>query len=143
MHAGTHAGEHRGVGLFLAIGLAQQDHRQMSAQALGDGESARFEDCQVAAVHEGYHVVHVVQNRDVFELHGVEERLEAGGVFLILARQKDKVHVLEAAQEGECAVHRGTETHVWLGQTGAGHHQYDGFVYGEIELAQLFLAIVI
>ena len=86
MHAGAHAGEHRGVCLFLAIGLAQQDHRQMSAQALGDGESARFEDCQVAAVHEGRHVVHVVQNRDVVEFHGVEERLESGGVFLILAR---------------------------------------------------------
>ena len=40
-------------------------------------------------------------------------------------------------------VHRGTETHVWLGQTGTGHHQYDGFVYGEIELAQLILAFVI
>ena len=58
----------------------------MSAQALGDGESARFEDCQVAAVHEGRHVVYVVQNRDVVELHGVEERFESGGVFLILAR---------------------------------------------------------
>ena len=60
----------------------------MRAQAFGDGESARFEDCEVAAVHEGRHVVHVVQNRDVVEFHGVEERLEAGGVFLILARQK-------------------------------------------------------
>ena len=97
MHTGAHAGEHRGVGLFLAIGLAQQDHRQMRAQALGDGESARFENCQVAAVHEGRHVVHVVQNRNVFEFHGVEERLEAVGVFLILARQKDKMHVLKAA----------------------------------------------
>ena len=58
----------------------------MSAQALGDRESARFEDCQVAAVHEGRHVVHVVQNRDVVEFHGVEERLESGSVFLILAR---------------------------------------------------------
>ena len=29
VHAGAHAGEHGGVGLFLSIGLAQQDHRQM------------------------------------------------------------------------------------------------------------------
>ena len=97
MHAGAHAGEHGGVGLFLAIGLAQQDHRQVCAQAFGDGESARFENCQVAAVHEGRHVVDIVQHRDIFELHGIEECLEAGGVFLILARQKDKVHVFEAA----------------------------------------------
>ena len=58
----------------------------MRAQALGDGEPARFEDCQVAAVHEGRHVIYVVQYRHVVELHGVEERLESGGVFLILAR---------------------------------------------------------
>ena len=77
----------------------------MSAQALGDGEPARLEDCQVAAVHEGRHVVHVVQYRDVVELHGVEERLETGGIFGVFARQKDKVHVLETAQEGEGAVH--------------------------------------
>ena len=86
MHAGTHAGEHGGVGFFLTVGLAQQDHRQVRAQTLGDCKSARFENCQIAAVHEGRHVVHVVQNCDVFELHGVEERLEASGVFLILAR---------------------------------------------------------
>ena len=48
-------------------------------------------------MHEGRHVVDIVQHRDIFELHGIEERLEAGGVFLILARQKDKVHVFEAA----------------------------------------------
>ena len=40
-------------------------------------------------------------------------------------------------------VHRGTETHVWLRQTGAGHHQYNGLVSGEIELLEFFLAIVV
>ena len=94
-------------------------------------------------MHEGRHVVHVVQNRDVFELHGVEERLEAGGVFLILARQKDKVHVLEAAQEGECAVHLRAKANVRLRQTGTGHHQHNGLVSGEIELLEFFLAIVV
>ena len=97
MHAGAHAGEHGGVGLFLAIGLAQQDHRQVCAQAFGDGESARFENCQVAAEHKRCHIIDIVQNRDVFELHGVEERFEAGGIFGVFARQKDKVHVFEAA----------------------------------------------
>ena len=94
-------------------------------------------------MHEGCHIVHVVQNRDVFELHGVEERLEAGGVFLILARQKDKVHVLEAAQEGECAVHLRAKANVRLRQTGTGHHQHNGLVSGEIELLEFFLAIVV
>ena len=69
----------------------------MCAQAFGDGESARFENCQVAAVHKRCHIIDIVQNRDVFELHGVEERFEAGGIFGVFARQKDKVHVFEAA----------------------------------------------
>ena len=69
----------------------------MSAQALGDRESPRFEDCQVAAVHEGRHVVDIVQHRDVLELHGIEERLQPGGILHVFARQKDKVHVFKAA----------------------------------------------
>ena len=48
-------------------------------------------------MHEGRHVVDIVQHRDVIELHGVEERFEAGGIFGVFARQKDKVHVFEAA----------------------------------------------
>lgn len=100
MHAGAHASEHGGVGLFLAIGLAQQNHRQVCAQAFGNGESARFENCQVTAVHKRCHVIDIVKNRDVLEFHGIEERFETGGIFGVLARQKDKVHVLELRRKG-------------------------------------------
>ena len=48
-------------------------------------------------MHEGRHVIHVVQNCDIFELHGVEERLQPGGILHVFAGQKDKVHVLKAA----------------------------------------------
>ena len=85
-------------------------------------------------MHEGCHVVDIVQYRDIFELHGVEERFETGGVFLILARQKDKVHVLETAQEGEGAVHLRAKADVRLRQAGTGHYQHDGLVGGEVEL---------
>ena len=106
MHAGAQVGEHGGVGLFLAIGLAQQNHRQVCTQAFGNSESARFKNCQIAAVHERCHVIDIVKDRDVFEFHGFEEPFQARGVFRVLARQKDKVHVLEATEEGEGVVHR-------------------------------------
>ena len=85
-------------------------------------------------MHEGGHVVDIVQHRDVLELHGVEEGLQPGGILHVFAGQKDKVHVLEAAQEGECVVHRRAKADVWLRQAGAGHYQHDGLVGGEVEL---------
>lgn len=69
----------------------------MCAQAFGDGESARFENCQVAAVHKRCHIIDIVQNRDVFRASWRRRAFEAGGIFGVFARQKDKVHVFEAA----------------------------------------------
>ena len=94
-------------------------------------------------MHEGRHVVDIVQHRDVLELHGIEERLQPGGILHVFAGQKDKVHVFEAAQKGECVVHRRAKPDVRLRQTGPGHYQHDGLVGGEVELGKLFLAIVI
>ena len=85
-------------------------------------------------MHEGRHVVDIVQHRDVLELHGIEERLQPGGILQVFARQKDKVHVFEAAQEGECVVHRRAKADVRLRQAGTGHYQYDGLIGGEVEL---------
>ena len=85
-------------------------------------------------MHEGRHVVDIVQHRDVLELHGIEERLQPGGILQVFARQKDKVHVFEAAQEGEYVVHRSAKADVRLRQAGTGHYQNDGLVSGEVEL---------
>ena len=94
-------------------------------------------------MHKRCHVIDVVKNRDVLEFHGIEKRFETGGIFGILARQKDKVHVLEAAQEGEGAVHLRAKANVRLRQTCAGHHQHNELVCGEIELLEFFLAVVV
>ena len=85
-------------------------------------------------MHEGCHVVDIVQHRDVLELHGIEERLQPGGILHVFAGQKDKVHVFEASQEGECVVHRRAKADVRLRQAGTGHYQHDGLVDGEVEL---------
>lgn len=52
------------------------------------------------------------------------------------------MHVFEASQEGE-VVHRRAKADVRLRQTGTGHYQHNGLVGGEVELCELFLAIVI
>jgi hypothetical protein len=42
MHAGTQVGSMVVLAFFLAIGLAQQNHRQVCTQAFGNSESARL-----------------------------------------------------------------------------------------------------
>ena len=44
------------------------------------------------------------------------------------------MHVLKAAQEGECVVHRRSKADVRLRQAGTGHYQHDGLVGGYVEL---------
>lgn len=100
VHARAKRGEHDRIGLFLPVRLSQQDHGELSAEALRDRQAARFENRKIARPHERGHIVDVIEDARVGELHALEHRIEMLRIGDVLAGEKHEMHVLETSEVG-------------------------------------------